>query len=162
MIPIEQQVCDRVYAEKLRDLGVPQDSVWWWVFLKKDDSPNPVWESKDRWLLETGVRAEFGDDKVSAFTVAELGEMLPEEIDIGFFRQEQDLHDSGYAWKVMYYTFQEPLFETEPVEGNDKVVKLKPVQATITAYFEEETEANARAKALIWLIENGHANVNDL
>jgi len=67
MIPLEQQVCSRELAKRLEELGVRQESVWWWVDTK---------------LTYTGGRASHVplQDGIAAFTVAELGEMLPDDI----------------------------------------------------------------------------------
>ena len=68
------------------------------------------------------------------YTVAELGEMLP--VRIG--ESNYGSFKAGKA-KVMY-----------SCRYNDLV------------NFMELKEANARAKLLIWLIENNHVNVEDL
>jgi hypothetical protein len=74
-------------------------------------------------------------------TVAELGEMMPSDIMRG---------DSLY-----YFTSQQvdDWFECWYAESIDKGF-------FITKH--DQKEANARAKLLIWLIENKHANVEDL
>jgi len=79
------------------------------------------------------------DNKISAFTVAELGEMLPEifvnEFDrlLGWDTGKHKMDDGRVVWYFGYDA-------TTPVHESD-------------------TEANARAKALIWLIENKHIEV---
>jgi hypothetical protein len=69
MILLEQQVCSRELAQRLAELGVRQESVFWWV---------------DRKVPYTGGRALHAQLQggVAAFTVAELGEMLPDDITI--------------------------------------------------------------------------------
>ena len=69
MIPLEQQVCSRELAKRLEELGVRQESVFWWV---------------DRTLTYTGGRASHAQRQggIAAFTVAELGAMLPDDITI--------------------------------------------------------------------------------
>ena len=69
MIPLEQQVCSRELAKRLEELGVRQESVFWWV---------------DRKVMYTGGRASHAQLQggIAAFTVAELGEMLPDDITI--------------------------------------------------------------------------------
>ena len=69
MIPFEHQVCSRELAQRLAALGVRQESVVWWV---------------DRKLMYTGGVAAHAQRQggVAAFTVAELGEMLPDELTI--------------------------------------------------------------------------------
>jgi hypothetical protein len=67
MMPIEQQVCSYELAKQLAELGVRQESVFWWV---------------DRKLTYTGGRASHAPRQggIAAFTAAELGEMLPDEV----------------------------------------------------------------------------------
>ena len=68
MIPCEHQVCSRELAKRLEELGVRQESVFWWV---------------DRTLTYTAVPLHAPlQGGVAAFTVAELGAMLPDDITI--------------------------------------------------------------------------------
>lgn len=74
------------------------------------------------------------DDKVSAFTVAELGEMLPSKIQNEWLRCIKATNNAGIDWKIRYAAVG---FELD-----------------YSLQFNEKTEANARAKMLIYLIEN--------
>ena len=67
MMPVEQQVCSHELAKRLAELGVRQESVFWWV---------------DRKLTYTGGRVSHAplQGGIAAFTAAELGEMLPDDI----------------------------------------------------------------------------------
>ena len=67
MMPVEHQVCSHELAKRLAELGVRQESVFWWV---------------DGKLTYTGGRASHAPlhGGIAAFTVAELGEMLPDEV----------------------------------------------------------------------------------
>ena len=67
MMPIEHQVCSHELATRLAELGVRQESVFWWV---------------DRKLTYTAGRASHAPRQggIAAFTAAELGEMLPDDI----------------------------------------------------------------------------------
>ena len=69
MMPIEHQVCSYALAQRLAALGVRQESVFWWV---------------DRKVTYSGGRASHAPRQggIAAFTVAELGAMLPDEITI--------------------------------------------------------------------------------
>lgn len=75
-------------------------------------------------------------ENIGAFTVAELGEMLPEFVKDGFGTNGSltavKLMDDG-GWRISYLDHQ----------GEDYA---RPT--------EERTEANARAKMLVYLIEN--------
>ena len=88
---LEDQVCSLELAKKLKELGVKQESIFWWI------------EFVNGWELRFATfKVPTLNDVISAFTVAELGEGLPDEC-------------------VSYYA---------------------------------DTEANARALMLIYLIEN--------
>ena len=80
-------------------------------------------------MLGCSVRDSYGDYILySAFTVAELGEMLPEYF-ISFFKQKSE-------WVC-----------STPINGVGEFEDY-------TVY--SNTEANARAKMLIWLKENNY------
>lgn len=108
---LEQQVCSLEYARKLKELGVKQASVWWWFKgeLYKD---TPDYKCS-----------------ISAFTVAELGEMLP-------YNKCQTIFKNTYRnGKIEYLFYIDPNTEKELL-------------------VEANTEANCRAKMLIYLLEN--------
>lgn len=105
---LENQVCQLDLAKRLKELGVKQESYWKW-----DEFGHLL----DIYYEEKNPGVPF----VSAFTVAELGEMLPKDIDT--YKT-----DKGTFW------CHDPI-----TEG---------------MFFEEKTEADARAKMLIYLLEN--------
>lgn len=85
---LEQQVCSLELAKKLKELGVKQESAFVWSV------PNPEKGRNEREKLVLGKYCEvmlchkardWGEafDVYSAFTVAELGEMLPAETSSG-------------------------------------------------------------------------------
>lgn len=113
---LEKQVCSLELAKRLKELGVKQESYFYWSY-DLLDSHTIRHQAK-------GWGADY-----SAFTVAELGEMLPEQVpykddgadDISFLLSgKQD-----GLWWVNY-----------------------------TKGFTEKTEVDARARMLIHLIEN--------
>jgi hypothetical protein len=73
---LEQQVCSLELAKRLKELGVEQSSLYYWVSQKSDDDC----------ILSTETQFIYGDAPdfsmapypvvYSAFTVAELGELL--------------------------------------------------------------------------------------
>lgn len=129
---LENQVCSLKLAKKLKKLGVKQDGGlfnWWWqVGIKQLTSYN----MRNKLISERGISH---DKFCRAFTVAELGEMLPVEI-WGFNLTTIKVKD-GYS--VLYQDFKGAYLGTRKKGDYISV---------------DKTEANARAKILIWLIEN--------
>jgi hypothetical protein len=124
---LEQQVVSLELSKKLKELGVKKESLWWW---------REYVISKGADVIAWGEDSE-DDGKVklySAFTVAELGEMLPAKIYI-----------DGVKYALRFKKNRE----------NKWYLKYWRKKSTLCDY-KADTEANARAKALIWLIENGH------
>jgi hypothetical protein len=121
---LKDQVCTLESAKRLRELGVEQESLFYW------DCDLAFTEQQDMWTLSYGeidaVKAGYAT-KVSAFTSSELGELLPGEIN-----NSSDLSSikmQGGDWLVSYTNSQ-------------------------TSEFMELNEAEARAKMLIHLLEN--------
>jgi len=135
-------VCDLKYAQKLKELRVKQESLWWWIesFNKKlkflcikigDKYYKSSGQSFDETFLIRNAWSIY-----SAFTVTELGEMLP--YPINFYNK---IKEQGYRvavntsmWHYIRTGRSENRYNPISVYGN--------------------TEANARAKMLIYLIEN--------
>jgi len=117
ILPVEKQVCDLVYAKKLKKL-VKQESLWWWQY----NTTRQMWQVLPRYIQTDGI---------SAFTVAELGEMLPN----AFYSIFLDIFK---CWIC---------FESK---DDGEIWTDHDLRA--------DTEANARAKMLIWLIENKKIN----
>jgi len=69
---LEDQVCSLELAKKLKELGVKQESYWSWLKGDADYGDEP-------YLL--GCTTKLEEDECSAFTVAELGEKLPNKIE---------------------------------------------------------------------------------
>lgn len=86
---IESQVCSLELAKKLRELGIKQESYFIWIahscagIMEKEElNPNPEYElcthdDFDHHTDEYCSQFKITSKKYSAFTVAELGEMLP-------------------------------------------------------------------------------------
>lgn len=129
MMPLEQQVVSREPAEKLRDLGVPQKSYFWWVL---DGRGNNGWSL----LPETeifGLPHKEVYERIAAYTVAELGEIMKGK-GMGVTAYS-DLVDTQKGWWV---------------RGGFGV--RQQYEHLVHA---EEKWADALAKMLIYLIENG-------
>lgn len=123
---LEAQVCYLDLAKRLKELGIKQESLF-------------VWNDYSRTYIGSGweidYRRECNGDGPAAFTVAELGEMLPYYVEVnnsGTYGQLRIEKDGTGGWCVEYFDGEK---------------------------FFENTEANARAKMLIHLIEKGIVTV---
>jgi len=119
---IEQQVVSLELAKKLKELGVKHDALFsWYVFHATGEAT----------LVKNGGNNQGSDTGKSimyhAFTVAELGEMLP--IRYGS-------HSRGMR------------------KGKDWICADYSVHRVYEESGKSDTEADARAKMLIYLLEN--------
>lgn len=116
---LEQQVCSLDLAKRLKELGVKQESYFWWVDPSDGTREEAIWFIRDN---HVGYK-----EHVSAFTVAELGEMLPkiENLVSQFF-------DNGHC----------------------QIALMSEGYQAASIGIEADTEADARAKMLIYLLEN--------
>jgi len=119
---LEQQVVSLELAKELKELGYPQESLFYWYLT------NP--SSTKEWILTRG-RFPSSEYFCSAFIVSELGEMLP-------------AHD-GEA----YYITQKGLFGNSWFCTRCRLTDMKDLHQE-----EAKTEADARAKMLIYLLKN--------
>jgi len=124
---LENQVTSLELAKKLKELGVKQESLFYYRFAT-DGHTNKT-------DLNYGESHKDNDyaSCVSAYTAAELGELLPtEEKDgLGFFSGKAI---NGWFCEVKNY-------------------KVMPYER-LHVELQHDTDANARAKMLIYLIEN--------
>lgn len=152
---IEQQVTSRELSERIKALGVKQESTfrWYECFLNEDENG----KYKTHWALfleEISIDPKppvsdlpdwyDGEDfssgkEVSAFTVAELGEMLPATpiIEDKLYNLESCKHGK---WDVKYVYYE---------NGVGYLLGGYPKIAIA------DTEAEARGLCLIYLLENG-------
>src|SRR3990167_3380239 len=172
---LEEQVCSLELAKRLKELGVKQESYFYWANLDDDECiicvlereensllwqlfDVPLWEytkslklqferiNEHRRIVKNKytpiIKRELRKDFASAFTVAELGEMLPQVINwkgepFGFLgiRIDETMLSKKRRYRVTYEDFN-----SDDIENGMN--------------FVEDTEADARAKMLIYLIEN--------
>lgn len=128
---LESQVVSLGLAKKLKELGVKQESLFYWTEngqLVTTDQYDDFLE----WVDTVGKPADFSVEKhYAAFTVAELGEMFP-----GNDGENYYMTNKGMMGRLWYCSLVNMV--------TDKAV-----------YTEEaDTEADARAKMLIYLLEN--------
>lgn len=139
---LEKQVCSLELAKKLKELGVKQESLWyWWGKTSGCGSPaSPTKKEEGHYLRAcreiqilcnimscSGAedRIHVFSEKYSAFTVAELGEMLKRE--------------ALPYWDNVFMTWSCGIYGSRRnILGMEKIL----------------TEADARAKMLIYLLEH--------
>ena len=132
---LEDQVCGLENAKKLGELGVKAES----HFLRS------TWNGKPSKIIEASDRMNHtprcGKWFIPAYTVAELGEMLG-KVSLAYIQSiwlsEMDKAAIGYAVNCYHPKWKNGHFE------------------------KADTEADARALMLIYLIENGHVKAEDL
>jgi hypothetical protein len=123
---LEKQVTSLELAQKLKELSVEQNSLFKWFISPEGWKIVP--QTEDTGLLICP----------SAFTVAELGEMLPALIEpsssiIGYLSTyKRQVPSANKLWGINYQNY------------NERVV----------CYENADTEADARAKMLIYLLKN--------
>jgi len=126
---LEDQITSLEISKRLKELGVKQESLWMWRKYSLCDGPKLFLSpSKGTELAVLSGKLEY---EYRAFTVAELGEMLPMEL-----KTEIYFETTRYAkgrWMVTYRKRE---------AGHPFILT------------EEATEANARGKMLIYLLEN--------
>lgn len=129
---LQDIVCDFEYAEKLKEFGVERESIF--VHAKYYNSENYTVDHIDTAIGWGAI------EKINTYTVAELGEMLPKSIgnrELNIYNLDGCWH---YGYKMSGRNFDDHTFKEQ----------------------RDHKEADARAKLLIWLIESGHVNVEDL
>lgn len=124
---LEDQVCSLELANRLKELGIKQHSIcYWWQY------------DKDSWHLTIAVYPTSPKNYISAFTVAELGEMLP-----SWINGHHLIITKASTWFLRYRAPSSFIPKEEDPE------------------IEDENEANARAKMLIYLIENALIKIKE-
>jgi hypothetical protein len=116
---LEQQVTSLELSNRLKELSVKQVSYFKWVLRRGTWS---VWDEGMRSEYETGIEKEYS----AAFTVAELGEMLPPE-------RSSFMDENSGKWKMYIHSV---------------------MTGSVSKIIAERTEAHARAKMLVYLLEN--------
>ncbi len=150
---LESQVTNLELSKKLFELNVKQESLFYWVTDESLDEFRLVTIEKLDILDITNNRTEDSGcgccqndwkikEKYSAFSVAELGQLLPERLD---------------KYRSLFIKFEKIKNEatgnnewlSSLVEGGGYHMDIDECQV------HDENEANARAKMLIYLTEQG-------
>lgn len=144
----ENQVCTIEQAKRLKDLGIAQESIWYWEKMRE-----PVHEGCARERLQSHanvshpISASTIEETYSAFTVAELGVMLTDERDEKQMTCVSSYNPHFGVWMCFVEQWDEEL---------GKPVGIADMEG------EGETEAEARAWALITHLENDLVTVEDV
>jgi hypothetical protein len=127
---LKKQVVSLEYAKRLKELGVYADTYFHWAF-------NPFAHGQE-WFLDDENLAYDPDYSISAFTVAELGELLPIEIfGVEGMRYDLNIWKSKEGWNAAYWW------------DEDSRRRVKTMSIT----FNEKNLVDAMARTLISLIE---------
>jgi len=130
----EDHVVSLEIAKEMEELGAEQDSLWYWTWAGGNEGVEWVVILKDE-------RARIKKENYSAYTVAELGEMLPGHIMemIGDFKTRSYYLDCGKVDSGPLYYVRYIRHDT-----GDTFYLLTM-----------KTEAEVRAKVWIWLKKAG-------
>jgi hypothetical protein len=161
---LEDQVVSLELAKRLKELGVRQESVCYWTerwqLGEPDDKTVGVRFASNPDFSGTPYSYHAERDLCSAFTVAELGEMLPKII----FTKKSVFDKEAKQWVEVEFHHQ-PNFSYKPgavqyvtsfyyeKKYKQKYERYAGHQDQLCILF-ADTEADARAKMLIYLIEN--------
>lgn len=115
-------VCSLKWSIALKNIGVKQESLFWWnppLAILKDGKEEVIPDVE--WLLSDQNSLNKNIESYAAFTLSELGEMLPKG------------------------TWLNTFFHSLEIQVQEKDLKY---------VGQAETEVDARAKMLIYLLEN--------
>ena len=135
---LEDQVVSRELAMRLKELGVKQESFFVWSVANLSSMTAEVTTQ----MYASSIHGNGVD--CSAFTVAELGEMLPREVNVPLSSGKK----RKYSHRVTY-----SIYGNESPHGNYRV-GLNHGTAIFQYSEYAGTEADARAKMLLYLLEN--------
>ncbi|NOQ38427.1 hypothetical protein GQ472_06085 [archaeon] len=149
---LEIQVVSSEPSKRLKELEVSQDSLFWWVWETRSRIPkeklikvmSEIRFEEDKGTHEYRHKSSFGKEKIcSAFSVAELGEMLPYLIEGA---------KDGDIWSLRIDKIGD-----EPEDKLDNVWVICYQNCITEQYLHTEYNeklADAMALMLIHLIEN--------
>jgi len=137
---INKQVCNLELAKQLKKLGVKQKSLFWWQIDWNHIVVSTDFEGHMPLSFETSTRdkrkrvwVRHPENNISAFTVAELGEMLPDFV-------------QAKKWPAVWTMWYED--DAKDANGWPRLPHIQP------AAHDGDSEADYRARVLIYLLEN--------
>ena len=116
---LENQLTNLKLSQKLKELGVKQKSQFYWTNLeweRREEDNFAITSGKVEWHLENSKveNKEYKDNYYSAFTCAELGEMLKwkEAIIFGLPEKVKELlkdndTEANFRAKMLIYLYRE-------------------------------------------------------
>lgn len=135
---LEQQVVSLELAKKLKELGVKQfGTLFAWAEVaqkEKDYLGRPLWKYQ---IVKNNFQADI--EFIAAFTVAELGELLPWCVN--------KKSEMPFCLEI-----RKMIADVDNDEWTVRYIRGKNAEEQIPVT--DDTEANARAKMLIYLLEN--------
>lgn len=106
---LEDQVVSLELAQEMKEHGANQHSLWYWTWSE--------WNGKTEWVLisrDESIRIK--KIRYSAYTVAELGEMLPAVFDFDELICDKELNGD---WNVAYsWDYERVCMETAKTEAD--------------------------------------------
>jgi hypothetical protein len=137
---LEKEVSNLDLSRQLKELGVPQNGYWSWVRSYSDKKfslivgePLGFYRGKVWFGWDKDERVKTPGIIYSAFTTGELGRLLPSYIKtIAGYLELRHSKRNEKSWVVEY------------INRDDECLKQV-----------SETEADARAKMLVYLLKNG-------
>jgi len=144
---LEEQVVSLELAKRLKELGVKQDSYFYWADDSIVSTVNLDILLEDEFVRSlSGINNDWPDQEIkelsSAYTVAELGEYLNLPID-----KNHKINGRFHQNIYLDFGFKRFRLVSSSEAGFSESTK-------ILAQFESDKEADVRAKMLIYLLEN--------
>lgn len=159
---IENQVCTLEQAKRLSELGVTADALFYWYELHLNGEvkwqvvPYENWEYgkfEENQMLLSALAGVSANKIYPAYTVAELGELLPELLIHDFdFKPLKTPKSGEYELRFVDWFFDTPngrRYNCAYRHRNN--INIQQPEESFTA---KENKAQARAAMLIYLLEN--------
>ncbi len=153
---LEQQVCSLGLAKRLRELGVKQESLFYW----ETSYETPVIRLREEVINNFHFHHE---DYYSAYSCAELGNILPN----GILLKEGEPFNSFRISILKFISVEDNKLinnwiinyecDSTACAGEEAWLRRR-----LTSNIYDPNLANAMAKMLIWLLENNHVCAEDL
>lgn len=156
---IEDQVCSLPLAKRLVELGLDEGAVMLYI-LVANEVALVIHTDEDNFIYfkeQPSAHYCYGKDRehYPAFSVAELGVMLPSHFPSFVHDDLSSAHCINYRVDGFPLSDEDANMVDNPTPNHILNKELVPLQAG-------ETEANARAYMLIYLIENNYITIEEV